>query len=750
MDERRLSALMLTDIVDYTAKVQANEPLALELLEEHNHLLKAILLRYNGQLVKGTGDGFLVEFRSALEAARCAIDIQTALHERNLASPDKRRVDVRVGLHVGDVVHRGGDIFGDGVNITSRVEALASPGGIVLTTAIRDQVWNKIEAPLISLGYHDLKNLRQSIEVLRVVLPWEDPAAAHATSGTSPRIAPNRSRVAVLPLTCIGNDPENTYFTDGMTEELIYALSKVQGMHVISQTSVMTYKTRPRTIAQIGRELGVGTVLEGSVRRAEERFRIHVQLVDVASETHLWSDRFDRNVQDVFAVQSEIAECVAHTLQLQLIPQKEEPSTCAAPACTAYLKGRHYWDKRSKAGLVRALEMFRKAAHIDPTFAPAFAGMSDTYAILADRGYMKAAEAYAKARRAAEKALELNPHLAEAHAALGLVTQYLDRDPDKAETIYQHAILLNPSYASAHHWYSLLLSEIGRTGEALAESQLAVETSPRSPVILAARADLLRKAGRVEEAEVQYKQALDIDPTFQGIRAQFAKLKLQNFKWTEALAEAEQAIETDPKDLKAVAAAALTLTVLGQTVQADQWIDRLLPNATPVLVARLLRLRRRFTELLDLKSPSHAKPKEIAWVKLEKGIAHTCLRQFREASHALTAAAKAVGRTDSGLALWIAGRRAIACLLAGQVAEGESHRTAVERFTGDTRDRLAVTALIAFAKGDSDQGFEDLQRAIEQRCPWLIELAIEPLLDPFRDGKDPRYLEALRQIGFPS
>ncbi len=750
MDERRLSALMLTDIVNYTAKVQANEPLALELLEEHNHLLKAILLRYNGRLIKGTGDGFLVEFRSALDAARCAIDIQTALHERNLASPGSRRVDVRVGLHVGDVVHRDGDIFGDGVNITSRVETLAPPGGIVLTTAIRDQVWNKIEAPLISLGYHDLKNLRQSIEVLRIVLPWEEPAAARATSGTSPRIAPNRSRVAVLPLTCIGNDPENTYFTDGMTEELIYALSKVHGMHVISQTSVMTYKTRPRTIAQIGRELGVGTILEGSVRRAKDRFRIHVQLVDVASETHLWSDRFDRNVEDVFAVQSEIAECVAHTLKLQLIPQREEKPTCTASACTAYLKGRHYWDKRSKAGLVRALEMFKKAARIDPAFAPAFAGMSDTYAILADRGYMKPDEAYAKARRAAEKALELNPQLAEAHAALGLVTQYLDQEPHKAETIYQHAISLNPSYASAHHWYSLLLSEMGRTGEALAESQLAVETSPRSPVILAARADLLRKAGRIEEAEAQYKQALEIDPTFEGLRARFAQLKLLNFKWREALTESEQAAEDDPKDLKAVATAALALTIMGKGVEADRWIDQLPPDKTPARAARLLRLRRRFTDLLKMQLPPDAKPAQIAWVAFQKGVAHTCLRDFEEADALFAVAADNTGRSDTRLSLWIAGRRAVAHLLAGQPAEAEVHSTEVEQFAEDARDRAAVMAWIAFAKADSNQGFKWLDQAIDRRSPWLIEFPIEPLLDPFRNREDPRYLDAVRRLGFPS
>jgi len=749
MDERRLSALMLTDIVGYTAKVQANEQLALELLEEHNHLLTAILTRNNGQLVKNTGDGFLVVFQSALNAARCAVDIQTALHERNLTSPEARRVQIRVGLHVGDVVHRNGDIFGDGVNITSRIEALAPPGGIVLTNAIRDQVWNKIEAPLISLGFHDLKNLRQSIEVLRIVLPWEDTAVSRAIPSRSPRITPNRSRVAVLPLTCIGADPENTYFTDGMTEELIYALSKVQGMHVISQTSVMTYKTQPRTIAQIGRELHVGSILEGSVRRAAERFRIHVQLIDVATETHLWSDRFDRNVQDVFAVQSEIAECVAHTLKLQLVPQKKDPSTCTAPACTAYMKGRHYWNKRTKAGLVQALELFQKAARMDPSFALAFAGMSDTYAILADRDYMKPEEAYEKARRAAEKALALDPQLAEAHAALGLVTQYLDRDLEAAESRYQHAIQLNPSYASAHQWYSLLLDEMGRMGESLAESQLAVETSPRSPVILAARGDLLRKAGRVEEAEAQYEQALEIDSGFLGVRARLAQLKLVDFEWSAALAQAEQAAEDDPKDLKAVAVAALALTALGHEARADRWIDRLSPSKTPARLARLLRLRRRFPELLELPQPPNPHPDQLGWLAFQKAVALTCLAQFQDALVTLDLAESATSSDNTALSLWIIGRRATACFLAGNSRDALSHRNAVLAFTGDARDRDAVMALIAFASGDSEAGFEYLEQAIDHRCPWLIELSAEPLLDPFRDREDPRYQKVLRRLGLP-
>ncbi len=747
MDERSLSALMLTDIVGYTAQVQADEALALELLEEHNHLLKSILVRYNGQLVKNTGDGFLVEFRSALDAARCAIDIQSALHERNSAAPDPRRIEVRIGLHVGDVVHREGDIFGDGVNITSRIEALAPSSGIVLTSAIRDQVWNKIEAPLVSLGYHDLKNVRQSLEVHQIVLPWEDRAASLSMLGRSPRIAPNRSRVAVLPLTCIGADPEDTYFTDGMTEELTYALSKVPGMHVISQTSVMTYKTQRRTIAQIGRELGVGTVLEGSVRRAAERFRIHVQLVDVSTEAHLWSDRFDRNVEDVFAVQSEIAECVAHTLRLQLVPQSEIDSTCAEPACTAYLKGRHYWNKRSRAGLVRALEMFRKAAHIDPTFAPAYAGLSDTYAILADRGYMKPQEAYRKARSAAEKALSLNPQLAEAHAALGLVMQYLEGDLVAAERSYRDAILLNPSYASAHQWYSLLLSEMGRKGDALAESQLAVEASPRSPVIVASRGDLLRKVGRIEEAKAQFTRALEIDPTFSGVRSHLAELNLSCFEWDEALAQARQAAKDDPKDLKAIGAIALTLTLLGQGETADPWIERLPWQEMPARFARLLRLRRRFHELIDLQELSDLRPGAWGWVGFHKAVAHTCLGDFDKAFAAFDLASKRATPTDARLALWIAGRRSAACFIAGRTTDGESHRKTAEQLAGNSSDLPAVLGLIALAAGDSEMGFRHLEQAVDRRCPWLMEAAIEPLLDPFRDRQDVRYVTLVRRLG---
>lgn len=253
---------MFTDMVGYTALAQADEATALQVLERHNRLLRSVFPRYRGTEIKTVGDAFLVEFESALEATQCAIEVQRVLHEYNLSPPDEWKVRIRIGVHVGDVVQTDGDVLGDAVNVASRIEALAEPGGICLTQQVVDQVQNKIEAPLTRLPAASLKNVRFPVNVYKVVLPWESPGP------TASIVAAGGGRqLAVLPLTNISPDPKDEYFADGLTEELISSLSHVRGLSVIARTSVMSYKTSPKSVAQVGSELGVDTILEGSVRR---------------------------------------------------------------------------------------------------------------------------------------------------------------------------------------------------------------------------------------------------------------------------------------------------------------------------------------------------------------------------------------------------------------------------------------------------------------------------------------------------
>ncbi len=336
---RRLAAIMFTDIVGYTALGQKDESLSLVIVNEHRKLLRPIFARHDGREVKTMGDAFLVEFGSALDAVRCAYDIQRASREFNISLPDEKRIHLRVGVHLGDVVNDQGDISGDAVNVASRIEPLAEDGGVCLTRQVYDHVQNKFELPLASLGSKSLKNLAAPLEVYKMVMPWDEAKAI-------PSVRPDKTRIAILPFASISPDPEDAYFADGMTEELISTMSKISGLVVIARTSVMSYKGGQKKVSEIARELEVGTVLEGSVRKAGDRLRITLQLIDPQTSGHLWAESYDRELKDVFAVQSDISKTVAETLKVQLLSREratfENKQPVNPDAHAFYLKGRFY------------------------------------------------------------------------------------------------------------------------------------------------------------------------------------------------------------------------------------------------------------------------------------------------------------------------------------------------------------------------------------------------------------------------
>jgi adenylate cyclase len=313
--QRRLAAIMFTDMVGYTALAQKNEPLSLSLLEDQRKLVRSILARHDGREVKTMGDAFLVEFSSALDAVRCAYDIQRAAREFNLAQSEERKLELRVGIHLGDVVESQGDISGDAVNIASRIEQLAEPGGICLTRQVYDQVHNKLELQLSSLGESKLKNVDQTTEVFRVVMPWVSRQEAL-------RGAYDKKRIAVLPFANISRDSADEYFADGMTEEIIATMSRISGLKVIARTSVMGYKGGQKKISEVARELDVGSILEGSVRKVGDRARVTVQLIDSETSEHVWAESYDRDLKDVLAIQSDISTTVAEALRVKLLDKE--------------------------------------------------------------------------------------------------------------------------------------------------------------------------------------------------------------------------------------------------------------------------------------------------------------------------------------------------------------------------------------------------------------------------------------------
>ncbi len=474
---------MFTDMVGYSALAQSDEAAALELLDRHNSTLRPVFRRYSGREVKTVGDAFLVEFESALDAVRCAVEIQQSLHDLNATTAGSRPIEIRIGIHVGDVVQTGGDVLGDAVNIASRIQPLATPGGICLTQQVVDQVANKIPHPLARLPPTPLKNIRSPVAVYRVVPPWESARPSPVSVETL-----GERQLAVLPLANISPDPTDAYVADGLTEELISVLSQVRGLSVIARTSVLPYKTAPKSVAQVGAELGVDTVLEGSVRKAGSRLRITLQLIDVPTQRHIWASSYNREIDDVFAVQSDIAERTAEALRLELDSARssrgERAPTKNLAAYDLYLRGQAALTRQeNESGVLDigdAVRYFEEATRLDPSFAEAFAAWGNAY-VLAAGDSIPMLVAIPKARELVARALQLDPASSEGHAALANIAFQYDHDWQFAETEFRRAIALNPSNLVAHRFFGMMLFALGRFEEAKATVRRAIQLDPAGP-----------------------------------------------------------------------------------------------------------------------------------------------------------------------------------------------------------------------------------------------------------------------------
>jgi adenylate cyclase len=568
---------MFTDMVDYTALTQRNERLAVELLSEHNVLLRSIFPKFGGREVKAIGDSFLVEFPSALEAVRCAVTIQEHLRERNQDLLTERSIQLRVGIHIGDVIDGGGDIFGDAVNISSRIEPLAEPGGICISEQVYAQVRNKLELRLVKLAVAHLKGVSVPVDVYRIVMPW-------AMGESKESVEPDRTRIAVLPFASISPDPQDEYFADGMTEELIKTTSSIAGLTLIARTSVMGYKGTTKKVEEIGNELSVGTVLEGSVRKAGNRLRITVQLIDVKSQGHLWAKSYDKELDDVFALQTEIARSIADSLKVEIHPSEERlierTPTRDLEAYELYLKGRYQWNKRTKEAIHMAIDCFQQAVGKDPGFALAYSGMADCYHVLPPYDPRPPREAYLKAKELSIKALELDGTLAEAHASLAMSLENCDWDWKGAERELQRAIELNPNYATAHQWYGMHLFRFsGRFEEGIKELRIAAELDPLSSIIGANLAGAYCWANRLDEAIVQCKKVLDMEPNFRPALEMLVQAYRQKSMYREAIDESEKWVKLEPEELYAKVNLGYTYGVAGMQEEAKKIVGEVLESS---------------------------------------------------------------------------------------------------------------------------------------------------------------------------
>jgi TolB-like protein/Flp pilus assembly protein TadD len=502
---------MFTDIVGYTAMAQSDEAQSLEVLERHNRLLRPLFPKYKGREVKTIGDSFLVEFDSALDATNCAIEIQKFLHDYNISSKtDNWKIKLRIGVHLGDVVLRKGDVFGDAVNIASRIEPLAEPEGICISQQVFDQVHNKIAYPLEQLDHSELKGVKFPTIVYKILLPWETKRRLQEPIGR------NNPSIAVLPFANMSPDPNDEYFADGMTEEIISSLSKLNELDVISRTSVMQYKKNPGKGARdIGHELNVGTLLEGAVRKAGNRLSISVKLIDIETDRHLWSENYERDLEDIFKIQSEIAESVDDALKIRLLMIQKtktiKPSTKNVEAHILYLKGLASASKGTREGIEKSIEYYQQAIDKDPRYALAYAAISDSFLRLGFWELRPSKEVFPKAKLFAEKALQIDSTLAEAHLCLGSVIRNLEWDYTAAEDEFRRVIELNPSLAEARSRLAILLMQAGRFEEAIEEARRTLELDPMSADASSSAGAVYLYARRYDEAIALLENATELD-----------------------------------------------------------------------------------------------------------------------------------------------------------------------------------------------------------------------------------------------
>lgn len=573
ISERRLGAIMFTDLVGYSSMTSVNEKRALQLLGEHRRLLQSVFPNYEGRVVKTIGDAFLVEFQSAVEAVNCAAEVQKQVHKFNSERRTEEKILVRIGIHVGDIVHSEGDVLGDAVNIAARVEPLAEPGGICLTRQVVDQIEKKVEYQIIKVGMRELKNIPSPVEIYKIVLPLE-------TSRLNEKIDLDPHRIAILPFANMSADPNDRYFAEGMTEELISTVSKISELGVISRTSAMRYRDTTLTIAQIGQELSVGTLLEGSVRKSGNRVRITAQLIEVKTDRHLWSQSYDRDLTDVFAIQGDIAEQVAEALRIKLLSKEkaiiEKKATDNPEAYTLYLKGRYYWNERIEEGIKKAITFFEKALNIDPRFAMAYSGLADCYAILADYGWMLPNEAGRLAKDYATKALELDDTLAEAHASLALTLMNNFWDFASCERELKRAIELRPNYAAAYHWNVIMLDYLERFEEAYEMEKRALELDPYSRVMNMGLGIQLFGLGKIDQSIDHLGKVVDQYPNFAPAYLWKSSVHACVSQYDQAIESAKKSIELEPKSAIPKLNLAWVYAVAGRIKDSEKLLDQVL------------------------------------------------------------------------------------------------------------------------------------------------------------------------------
>ena len=535
--ERRLTAILAADVVGYSRLMGNDEAGTLAQLKEiRQAVIDAKIAEHRGRIVKLTGDGVLAEFPSVVNAVSCATEIQTAMRARTVP------IQFRIGINLGDVIVEGDDIYGDGVNVAARLESVAQPGGIAVSQSVRDQVGNRLDLLFEDRGEQQLKNIEKAVRVYDVVL--DEPES----SNVLPLPKKEKPSIAVLPFNNMSGDPEQEYFSDGMTEDIITDLSKISGLFVVARHTAFTYKGKPVKVEQVGRDLGVAFVLEGSVRKAGARVRVTAQLIDAKTGGHVWAERFDRDLTDIFAIQDEITHAIVEQLKVKLLPQEKksigQAPTDSVEAYTYYLRGRDFLYRYSKRYFELARRMFAKAIELDPNYARAYAGIADCDAFL----YIvyQADVPLDGILDTAAKALALDNNLAEAHTARGVALSAA-RKFEEANAEFERALMLDPNSFEAHFLYARPAFQQGKIARAVELLERAAEINPADYKPPALMIHMVRSLGRESETKAAARKTVEL---------------------------AERELISNPEDPRPAIAGALALLELGEKDRAKDWTRR--------------------------------------------------------------------------------------------------------------------------------------------------------------------------------
>ena len=591
---RRLVAIMFTDIVGYTAMMGSDESIAINSVTRHKKVIEQLVPKYNGDVIQFYGDGSLSVYSSATFALECAKAIQIEL-QKDISIP------LRIGIHIGEVLISDDGVFGDGVNLASRIESLGQAGTILFSEDVYQKIRNNNKFSTQRLGSFEFKNVDEPMQVHALANEgFPVPKAESITgklkasstkddnvsftdrekAGDSAKQKISTKSIAVLPFVNMSSDPEQDYFCEGISEEIINTIVQLPDLKVAGRTSSFSFKGKNEDLRMVGNTLGVNKILEGSVRKSGNRLRITAQLVEASTGYHLWSKRYDRELDDIFKIQDEISAEIAGRLKITFADAQPAPKpreqTKNIDAYQLYNKGRSLFYQRGTS-LTEAIECFRQALEIDPTYALAYAGLADTYVMLTFHGYMPPDECWAKAIPAAQKAFKYGPNLGETHNALAVIALLHDRDLETTEKEFKMALEINPNHSQARAWYGMfyLAFTRGDFEAGIEQFRLAIENDPLSSYLHSCLALTLSTGNKYAEAIPSAEYAVKLDWASLIARYNLAYCYLRLGQLEKALQECLIALKMSNRHAWVLHLIALTYLKMNQREEAIKIYDEM-------------------------------------------------------------------------------------------------------------------------------------------------------------------------------